>query len=69
LPRKVEIRTKKQALQVVVSHVAGLLGADSLEEATGFTEPEVAAMSDAEMERLDWAIEEVRRRLYGMGGS
>lgn len=63
--RKVEFRTKKQALQQVASHTAGLLGAGSFEEATGRDPNE---MGTAERERLHWAIDEIQGRLYRIGG-
>jgi hypothetical protein len=48
-------------------HVAGSLLAGSLEEATGFHWHELEQMSAAELGRLNWAVEEVARRLHRMG--
>jgi hypothetical protein len=55
---------KEEALARVASHIAGLMSASDFEENTGVFSGEV---SDADAERLDWAIEEVKRRLWRMG--
>lgn len=58
------VRNRQQALQLVAGHVAGLLGAGSIEEASGLIEHELTA---AEARRVGWAMDEVARRLYAMG--
>jgi len=57
---------KQQALYVVASHVAGLLQAGSFEEATGVREDD-GAVSEADYDRLSWALDEVVRRLDRLG--
>jgi hypothetical protein len=64
---RVRIPNKKAALRQVASHVAGLVGASDLEEATGLSET-ADGLTAAEVKRLFWASEEIQRRLYAMGG-
>lgn len=59
--------TKGEALNRVASTMAAILGAGDLEEATGIDPIEQEQMSEADLERLEWAMEEVQRRLYRMG--
>lgn len=54
-------------MNLVAAHVAGNLLAGTLEEATGFTEPDQERLSPADLERLADAMDEVARRLYRMG--
>lgn len=60
------ISNRRDALNKVAAHVAGNLQASSLEEATGLLvdDPDYSPHTSAEIERLEWAKEEVVRRLY-----
>lgn len=57
--------------QVWLARVAGAcasnLGAGYPGEALSLTEEEAEALPDAEYARLQWAEQEVQRRLYAMG--
>lgn len=59
--------TRQEALQGVAGHVAGSLLAGSLEEACGVDQADMRTMSDADVDRLAWAVEEIARRLRRMG--
>jgi hypothetical protein len=65
--RPVKIPTKKAALRLVASHLAGNLGASTTDEILNSVEVE-ESLTPAEVKRLDWAVDEVTRRLYTMGG-
>lgn len=57
---------RREALRQVAEWTAATLQGGDLDEATGL---DTADMSDADAERLGWAVSEVIRRLYRMGGS
>lgn len=57
---------RQQALRMVASKAASLIGSSTTEEATGVDN--LDTLSDADIERLEWAMDEVQRRLYRMGG-
>lgn len=59
--------TKGEALAKVACHMAGLIGAGDIEEATGLLVSEQEAMSAADIARIEWAMDEVQRRLCRMG--
>lgn len=65
--RPVKIPTKKAALRLVASHLAGNLGASTTDEILNSAEAE-ESLTPAEAGRLGWAVDEVIRRLYSMGG-
>ncbi len=61
--RKSEVRTKRQALEVVTGHITDSLkeaGTEDFIRAAGF---EPSKMTKAEVSRLEWAIETVDTRL------
>lgn len=64
--RPVKIPTKRAALRLVASHAAGNLGASTTEEILNCVEA-AEALTPAEVRRLNWAVDEVIRRLYTMG--
>lgn len=53
--------TRKEWLAYVASNVAGLLAMGTDEEAVGAS---VDRLSDAELARVHWAVDELQRRLY-----
>jgi hypothetical protein len=61
--------TRQEALRLVSRHVAGLLIAGDFEEASGLMKADAQALSEADADRISWAIDEVQRRLYRMGGA
>jgi hypothetical protein len=65
--RPVKIPTKKAALRLVADHVAGNLGASAADEILGSIRAE-ESLTPTEAIRLGWAVDEVIRRLYAMGG-
>lgn len=62
MARKSEIRTKRQALNFVASHLIGELKASSLGDLVG-GEDIAKHMTNAEVSRLNWAIDDVSGRL------
>jgi hypothetical protein len=61
-----QIPNQKAALQQVARHLAAHLHACAgYDESAGVADETV---TPAEARRLDWAVDEVMRRLYGMGG-
>ena len=59
-----KVPNKQDALRKIASVVGGLVGAGGLEDLFGYDEE---AWTEAERERLEWACDEVQRRLYAMG--
>jgi hypothetical protein len=59
--------TRQQALAQVADWIAGNLEGATFEEATGIHD--LDKLSDADADRLAWAVEEVGRRLRHMGGT
>jgi len=57
---------KPEALRRVASATAAWLYSSELGEVLSI---DTESMSDADYERMAWAVEEVRRRLYLMGGA
>ena len=63
----VQIPNRKTALRQVARHMASNLQASAdYDEAAGVDED---SLTPAEMRRLDWAVDEVLRRLHAMGGA
>lgn len=59
-------RSKKAALRKVSNTVAALVAAGGYDDLFGFSiENE---LTEAQHARLDWALDEVKRRLWAMGG-
>lgn len=58
--------TRQEALRQVASWTAATLQGGTLDEAAGL---ETDALSDADCERLGWAVEQVVGRLHRMGQS
>lgn len=56
--------TKQEWVARVASYMAGTINAGDFEDVTGI---KANALSDAELERAEWAMGEVQRRLYLMG--
>lgn len=56
---------RAQAVAQVAGHLAAHLQACTFEEATGVRTD--ADLSEADMDRLSRAVEEITRRLYAMG--
>lgn len=59
--------TKGEALAKVAGYVAGNVAAGDLEDVTGLSQPEQDELSDADLDRLEWAKDQVVRRLFRMG--
>lgn len=59
--------TKQQALREVASHIHGWIYGSTLAEASGFDDWQLDKMSDADVARVEWAVEEVSRRICRMG--
>jgi hypothetical protein len=57
---------RQEALHTVANHIAGLVETEEFEGVTGHTEGE---LPEADEERLEWARDEVARRLRAMGQS
>lgn len=56
---------RREAVQQVADHLLAILVSGDLEESTGVSEND---LSDADADRLGWAVQEVARRLHSMGG-
>lgn len=54
---------RQEWVRRVADHAAANLGASNPDEVVG----EYEALTEADQDRVDWAIDEVRRRLYYMG--
>jgi hypothetical protein len=59
-----KIPSKPAALRKIASATAALIGAGGLDDLFGYTHED---WTQAEMDRLYWAVEEVQRRLWEMG--
>jgi hypothetical protein len=59
-----KVPSKPAALRKVSGAVASLIDAGGLEDLFGYT----GEWTQAELNRLNWAVEEVKRRLWAMGG-
>lgn len=59
-------RSKKAALRKVSNAVASLIAAGGYDDLFGFSIEK--DLTEAQQARLDWALEEVERRLWAMGG-
>jgi len=57
------IPNKKAALVKVASALGASLSSGGIEDLLGYVDPE---WSDAEIGRIEWAMEEVQRRLFAM---
>jgi hypothetical protein len=60
-----DFRNRPAALRKVASTVAALVAAGGYEDLFGYDI--TAYLTNAQAERLDWAIDEVKRRLWNMG--
>jgi hypothetical protein len=59
-------RNRKAALRKVSDSVAALVAAGGYDDLFGFSIEDY--LTEAQLGRLDWAIDEVKRRLWAMGG-
>lgn len=60
---------KSEALALVANHMAGLMGASTLEEVTGLSAGELDRLSDANIDRLAKAAQVVEERLRKLAGN
>ena len=60
------IGSKQAALRKVAAFLIGTMSVSNFEELTGIPED---AMTPAERERVTWASEDIRRRLYKLGST
>lgn len=60
-----KIPTRQDALRKIASSTAGLIGAGGWADMFGYDVDD--DWTDAERGRMEWALEEVKRRLYAMG--
>jgi hypothetical protein len=65
--RPVRIPSRKAALQLVSRYLGGHLPASTTDEILGWDGAE-DKLTRAEAGRLNWAVDEVARRLYAVGG-
>lgn len=61
----VRVRTKTEAMKLVAGNASIWLGEGNLDEAAGVDRKK---LTKAEVARLEWAIEDVRRRLNRLAG-
>lgn len=66
--RPVKIPNRKAALRIVTSHIVGNLQATTTDELVNSVEA-AKQLTKAEEQRLEWAIDQVDRRLHAMGGT
>lgn len=64
-PGPVRVRTRADAMKLVAGSVSAWLGSGELDEAAGVNRKK---LTKAEAARLDWATENVRRRLNRLAG-
>lgn len=61
----VRVRTKTDAMKLVAGNASTWLGEGNLDEAAGVDRKK---LTKAEVARLEWAVEDVRRRLNRLAG-
>jgi hypothetical protein len=64
--RPVKIPNREAALRIVTSHIVGNLQASTTDELVNSVEA-AKQLTRAEEQRLEWAIDQVVRRLHAMG--